>query len=70
MPLRVIDIAWGETNSAWASQIIERNGKFYWYYSSQTTGIGVAAADRPEGPYKDSLCHALDINEDSKGEKA
>ncbi|MCW3805501.1 glycoside hydrolase family 43 protein [Plebeiibacterium marinum] len=69
MPLRATDFAWGETNAAWASQVIERNGKFYWYNSSQTTGIGVAVADRPEGPYKDALGHALLTNEDSKGKK-
>ncbi len=68
-PLRATDFAWGETNAAWASQVIERNGKFYWYNSSQRTGIGVAVADRPEGQYKDALGHALLTNEDSKGKK-
>ncbi len=67
MPLRATDFAWGEKNAAWASQVIERNGKFYWYNSSQTTGIGVAVSDRPEGPYKDALGHALLTNEDSHG---
>lgn len=68
-PLRATDFAWGEKNAAWASQVIERNGKFYWYNSSQTTGIGVAVADRPEGPYKDAIGKPLLTNEDSFGRR-
>jgi hypothetical protein len=30
VPLRVKDFAWAKAD-AWASQVIERNGKFYWY---------------------------------------
>lgn len=66
-PLKATDFAWGETNAAWASQVIERNGKFYLYNSSQTTGIGVAVSNRPEGPYKDALGHALVTNDNSFG---
>ncbi len=66
-PLRATDFAWGEPRAAWASQVIERDGRFYWYNSSQTTGIGVAVADRPQGPYKDALGKALVSNEDSFG---
>lgn len=68
-PIHAIDFTWGEPNAAWAGQAIERNGKFYFYNSSQTTGIGVAVADRPEGPYKDALGHALLTNDDSFGKK-
>lgn len=66
-PLRATDFSWGEKNAAWASQVIERDGKFYWYTSSQTTGIGVAVSDRPEGPYQDAIGQALLTNEDSFG---
>lgn len=66
-PLRATDFAWGEANAAWASQVIERNGRFYWYSSSQTTGIGVAVSDRPQGPYKDALGKPLLTNMDSYG---
>ena len=31
------------------------DGTFYWYVSTDHTGIGVAVSDRPEGPYKDAL---------------
>lgn len=68
-PLKAPDFKWGEQNAAWASQVIERNGKFYWYSSSQRTGIGVAVADRPEGPYKDAIGKPLLTNDDSFGKK-
>ena len=47
-------------DNAWASQAIERNGKWYWYVAAEDTtkhlhGIGVAVADRPEGPWADVL---------------
>lgn len=53
-----------QSNDAWAPQIIERDGKFYFYASISNPGspknvIGVAVADRPEGPFKDALGHPL-----------
>lgn len=46
--------------NAWASQAIERNGKWYWYVAAEDTanhlhGVGVAVADKPEGPWKDPI---------------
>jgi hypothetical protein len=48
--------------SMWAPDCIERNGKFYFYFPANTNvadakgrkgfGIGVAIAEKPEGPYK------------------
>lgn len=52
------DFSWGKLDSAWASQCIERNGKYYFYVTLETNNgraIGVAVADQPEGPYKDAL---------------
>lgn len=43
---------------AWASQTIERNGKFYWYvtgWDGKDFAIGVAVANHPAGPFKDAL---------------
>jgi beta-xylosidase len=47
--------------SMWAPDCVERNGKYYFYFPANTKhtdpngrrgfGIGVAIADRPEGPY-------------------
>ncbi|MEK7391848.1 MAG: glycoside hydrolase family 43 protein [Fibrobacterota bacterium] len=49
--------AWARAD-AWASQVIERNGKFYYYTTlrleGEPCGIGVAVADKPEGPFKDA----------------
>ncbi len=47
-------------NDCWASQCIERNGKWYWYVTATIKGeaypgIGVAVADNPAGPYKDPI---------------
>ena len=47
-------------DNAWASQAIERNGKWYWYVAAEDTtkhlhGIGVAVADRPEGPWTEPI---------------
>ncbi len=48
---------WAVKGSAWAPTIEKKNGKYYFYYcgkdSSGTSAVGVAVADRPEGPYKD-----------------
>ena len=46
----------GIKGTAWASQVAEKNGKFYWYctYRDDKNGgnsIGVAVADTPVGPF-------------------
>ncbi len=53
-------ITWTSSgHSAWASQMVPYNGKYYLYFctwdstSSGKQSIGVAVADSPEGPYKD-----------------
>ena len=52
----------------WAPAVIEANNKFYIFFGGNDVhegeigGIGVAVADRPEGPYKDALGKPL-INE-------
>jgi hypothetical protein len=44
----------GSTN-CWAGDIVERNGKYYWFFSNGSKETGVMAASAPEGPYKDVL---------------
>lgn len=63
-PLRLSDFSWAREGDAYASQVIERNGKYYWYISTNRCGIGVAVADRPEGPYKDALGRPMLTNKD------
>jgi hypothetical protein len=57
--LKPADFAFGRPNTAWASQVIERNGKFYFYVTVDRTNgpghsIAVAVADSPTGPFKDA----------------
>ncbi|MGW2171585.1 glycoside hydrolase family 43 protein [Streptomyces sp. NPDC001705] len=59
--LKTADVSWAKY-ALWAPAPIERDGKYYLYFAandiqndSQTGGIGVAVADRPEGPYKDAV---------------
>lgn len=45
---------------AWAAQMIERDGKFWWYVTAGISGsnqpaIGVAVGDHPTGPFKDPI---------------
>ncbi len=52
---------WALPGTAWASQCVERNGKFYLYTTVTTEqfgggrAIGVAVSDSPTGPFKDAL---------------
>ena len=58
-PLALESFSWAD-DRAWASQCIERNGKFYWYmcaHSKISNGmaIGVAVSDSPTGPFRDAI---------------
>jgi beta-xylosidase len=70
-PLAVTNFAWAYAD-AWASQVIERNGKFYWYVAVAAKGgkaVGVAVADSPTGPFKDARGSALVSNDMTKATK-
>jgi arabinoxylan arabinofuranohydrolase len=54
--------SWANSNGAWASQCIPRNGKFYYYCAMQLKGIGVLVADSPYGPFTDPLGKPLITN--------
>lgn len=69
IPLYANDFEWNIHEYAYAGHVSERNGKFYWYVSTNSTGIGVAVANRPEGPYKDALGKPLLTNENSPGKE-
>ncbi|HOK67314.1 MAG TPA: glycoside hydrolase family 43 protein [Anaerohalosphaeraceae bacterium] len=67
VPLRVSDFQWAQ-DDAWASQVIHRDGKFYWYVAvTHKTipgkAIGVAVSDSPTGPFKDARGSALITND-------
>lgn len=72
-PLNVKDFKWAR-DDAWASQVIPRNGKFYWYVAVEHAtnpgkAIGVAVADNPLGPFKDARGSALVTNDMTKAIK-
>ena len=64
VPLKIEDFKWDKTNDAYAGHTIKRNGKYYWYISTNGSGIGVAVADKPQGPYKDAIGKPLLTNAD------
>ena len=58
-PLALESFSWAD-DRAWASQTIERDGKFFWYICAHSKisggmAIGVAVSDSPTGPFKDAL---------------
>ena len=53
MILKFADLGWAKRD-AWAPDIVERNGKYYFYFSADSA-IGVAVADAPTGPFVDAL---------------
>ena len=67
VPLKASDFAWAK-GEAWASQVIEKNGKFYWYVAVEHgtihgKSIGIAVSDSATGPFKDALGKALITND-------
>lgn len=68
--LKVTDFEWAKAD-AWASQVIERNGKFFWYVAVEHKtipgkAIGVAVSDNPVGPFKDARGSAIITNNMTK----
>jgi len=66
-PLNVKAFAWAK-DDAWASQVIHRNGKFYWYVAiTHATihgkAIGVAVSDNATGPFVDAIGKPLVTND-------
>ncbi len=58
-------IPWAR-RALWAPAPVQRNGKYYLYFAAndiqsnaERGGIGVAVADRPEGPYRDAIGRPL-----------
>lgn len=52
------DVAWGnpKSYSMWAPDCIEKDGKYYFFFPANVKngmgfGVGVAVADKPEGPF-------------------
>ena len=58
--LKPTDFKWG-VGEAWASQVVEKDGKFYYYVTAQagepynSKVVGVAVSDSPFGPFTDVI---------------
>lgn len=64
-PLRIDDFKWADSKQAYAGHVAKgKDGRYYWYVSTNWCGIGVAVADGVKGPYKDALGHPLLTNKD------
>lgn len=54
------EVKWAK-RAMWAPAVLNHNGKYYFFFAAndvhegEVGGIGVARADKPEGPYKDIL---------------
>ncbi|WP_010663298.1 glycoside hydrolase family 43 protein [Marinilabilia salmonicolor] len=65
----VTEFKWA-SGDAWAAEVIEKDGKFYWYVTvhhkdvdgKAGKAIGVAVAESPTGPFKDAIGSALITN--------
>lgn len=65
--LRADSFEWA-SGQAWASHVIEKNGKFYWFVTVEHAtipgkSIGVAVGDSPTGPFADAIGAALITND-------
>ena len=66
-PLAATDFKWAK-GSAWASQVVEHQGKFYFFATvahatKPGMSIGVAVSDSPTGPFVDARGSALVTND-------
>ena len=63
-PLNISEFKWAKSKQAYAGHPAKRNGKYFFYVSTNWCGIGVAVADKITGPYKDALGKPLLTNND------
>ena len=60
-PVSTATFDWAfQGDRAWASQAVERDGKWYWYVclteaATNADALAVAVAAHPQGPYKDAI---------------
>ena len=61
-PMGLTTFAWAEAD-AWAGQVVERDGKFFFYVPVKQRGggmvIGVGVSDSPTGPFRDAIGRPL-----------
>jgi beta-xylosidase len=59
--LSIKDIVWAK-KWAWAPDCVKRNGKYYFYFPTDGSKIGVAVSDKPSGPFTDAIGKPLITN--------
>lgn len=69
-PLNTKNFSWAK-GDAWASQVIKKGNKYYWYVAVehgtiQGKAIGVAVSDNPTGPFTDARGSAIITNDMTK----
>ena len=45
----------GKSDTCWAVDAAEKNGRYYYYFSNKNTDTGAAVSDSPAGPFRDAL---------------
>ncbi|ALS99760.1 glycoside hydrolase family 43 protein [Lacimicrobium alkaliphilum] len=66
--MKATDFKWAK-GEAWASHMVEKDGKFYFYTTVRHDdtkpgfAVGVAVSDSPTGPFKDAIGEALITND-------
>jgi len=63
--LSLSDISWAE-KYAWAPDCVHKNGKYYFYFPTDQSKIGVAVSHKPYGPFKEALGKPL-LSKDTPG---
>lgn len=66
-PLHIDEFKWANSRNAYAAHVAEKDGKYYFYVSTNWCGIGVAVGDSPYGPFKDALGKPMLTNADCPG---
>lgn len=66
--LSLDDLPWA-TKYAWAPDCIEKDGKYYFYFPTDSSKIGVAVSETPYGPFTDPLGKPL-LTKQTPGVKA
>lgn len=64
-PLHIDNFKWADSHQAYAGHVAKgKDGRYYWFVSTNQYGIGVAVSDKITGPYHDALGKPLLTNKD------
>lgn len=66
-PLDLAEFKWARSKDAYAAHAVKYNGKYYYFISTNGSGIGVAVSDTPTGPFRDAIGKPLVTRNDCIG---